>query len=226
MFVPPRTLMCLLFYKINRVVLLLSRLFPSARHVPTAASPPLLPPVALRHAEPKEIFIALSKAEGQGLRFTIEDQNAMDRLLLQSPGSLGLIDRSSDSDGEVAVTQFEGLTDGHTYRMAHDRTDRLTTLEGGVQTRQGTLKNIDEALESDVSVVVKRPFELPPFFFSPSLLSISVLIPPHFSLFGSPALRRSRLCMHTWWRRTATLVSSSSSMRTNIFIPRRLTAHS
>ena len=214
MFVPPRTLMlmCLLFYKINRVVLLLSRFFPFARHVPTAASPPLLPPVALRHAEPKEIFIALSKAEGQGLRFTIEDQKAMDRLLRRPPGALGL-----DSDGEVAVTQLEGLTDGHTYRMAHDRTDRLTTLEGGFQTLQGTLKNIDEALESDVSVVVKRPFELPPFFFSPSLLSISVLIPPPSSLFGSPALRRSRLCMHTWRSSTATMVSSSSSMRIRIF---------
>ena len=119
--------MCLLFYKIKRVVLLLSRHFPFARNVPTAASPPLLPPVALRHAEPKEIFIALSEAEGQGVGFTIEDQNDMDALLRRSPGALGLIDCSSDSDGEVAVWQLEGLTDGHTYRMAHDRTDRLTT---------------------------------------------------------------------------------------------------
>ena len=78
----------------------------------------------------------------------------MDQVRRDSPGALGYIDCSSDSDGEVAVRQFEGLTDGHTYRMAHDRTDRLTKLEGGFQTLQGTLKNIDEALESDVSVVV------------------------------------------------------------------------
>ena len=68
--------------------------------------------------------------------------------------AVGFIDCSSDSDGEVVVMQIEELTDGHTYRMAHDRTDRLTKMEGGFRTLQGTLKNIDEALESDVSVVV------------------------------------------------------------------------
>ena len=68
--------------------------------------------------------------------------------------AVGFIDCSSDSDGEVVVMQIEELTDGHTYRMAYDRTDRLTTLEGGFRTLQGTLKNMDEALESDVSVVV------------------------------------------------------------------------
>jgi hypothetical protein len=58
----------------------------------------------------------------------------------------GFIDCSSDSDGEVAAMQIEELTDGHTCRMAHGHSSRLTTLEGGFQNLQGALKNIDEAL--------------------------------------------------------------------------------
>ena len=78
----------------------------------------------------------------------------MDQVRRDSPGALGYIDCSSDSDGEVLVRQIEELTDGHTYRMAHDRSDRLTKVEGGFRTLQGTLRNIDKAFESDVSVVV------------------------------------------------------------------------
>ena len=65
----------------------------------------------------------------------------------------GFIDCSSDSDGEVLIRQIEELTDGHTYRMAHDRSSRLTKMEGTVQVLEGTQKNTSKVLQAFVSVI-------------------------------------------------------------------------
>jgi len=65
----------------------------------------------------------------------------------------GFIDCSSDSDGEVLVWQIEELKGGHTYRMAHDHSSRLTKMEGTVEVLEGTPKNTSKVLQADVSVI-------------------------------------------------------------------------
>jgi len=96
--------------------------------------------------EPKTIFIALSETVGQGNSITIENQKMMDKLGERYRVG-GFIDCSSDSD--ELVWQIEELKGGHTYRMAHDHSSRLTKMEGNIEVLEGTQKNTSKNLQAD-----------------------------------------------------------------------------
>ena len=152
----------------------------------TSSPPPLSahhtlphPVVVLRCAESTTIHIDLSEGKEDPVPFTIESQDQLDKQLLRT-GASGLMNGTYR-----AILKVEELVDGDAYTMLYDTSSKLTKLEGGVKTLQGTLKTIDEAFERDVSpcpAVLSLSFFLS-FFLPPSpILSFAHLYTP-FSTF-------------------------------------------
>jgi len=114
--------------------------------------------------KPKTILIDLSEGEEDPVPFTIESQDQLDKQFLCN-GASGLMNGTYR-----AILKVEELVDGDAYTMLFNNGSKLTKLEGGVKTLQGTLKSLDEVFEGDVSpcpAVLSLSFFLS-FFLPPS----------------------------------------------------------